>query len=673
MNKTDIKKNIKKEVDKAGENAKHENPMLRLFGENHDSLLYSLKSYLIESIIRLYPELDKEIVAKKVYISVPTTSSFGDYTTNVALQLSGLLKKNPVEIATVLVDAIHRDVSSKSTERFFTYDGEDISLSGLIERAEVAGPGFVNIHLQPSYFSTYIKRVLSEKDTDRITQSINLLSRLTLSKRKIMVEFAHPNTHKEFHIGHLRNISIGESLVRILQANRAEVFRANYEGDVGAHVAKAIWGVTYLITDQVWLKEHNLQNKSRDEVLAYLRGLSPSQKAKFLGQGYAMGSKKYEESEDAKNEIILLNKTIYKDPKQADLWEETRGWSLEYFDTVYKRLGTHFDRLFFESEVERVGRQLVLDNIETGIFIKDKDGSVYFPGENYGLNNCVFVTKEDYATYEGKEVGLEDLEYRTFPFDLEMHIVANEQINFFEIAFEAVAQVFPYQRGKQYHLAYGMVQLKGAKLSSRTGQVLTADGLIDQAKEKIQAIVKRSSENKEGYTQELIEEISETVAVSAVKYSMLRVNPRMDIQFDLEEALSFDGESGPYLLYTYARTKSVLRKAKTLSHDFLDLNSIKEYQNISNEENTLIRTLYHFSETVTEAGKTLSPNLIASYLFGLAQTFNLFYNKHSILSPEGDTKNKDLVIGFRLAITELTADTLKKGLELLGIDTVERM
>ncbi len=362
-----------------------------------------------------------------------------------------------------------------------------------------------------------------------------------------------------------------------------------------------------------------------------------------------------------------LNKSIYNNPNQVELWEETRGWSLEYFDTVYKRLGSHFDRLFFESEVEKKGRDKVKEGIKKGIFIQDKDGSIYFPGEKYGLNNCVFVTRENYATYEGKEIALEELEYRTFPFDLDIHVVANEQINFFQIAFKAVEIVHPIQKGKQYHLPYGMVNLKTGKISSRTGQVMTADWLLDEAKKRIFNILEH---NKSNYNKEDQEEIAEKTAVAAVKYTMLRVGPKMDIAFDLEESVSFEGDSGPYLLYTYARCRSVLRKADQLSvvrgQEFVNLKPETHNPKPNVEELSLLRAFYRFEEVVNDSVLNLSPNLICSYLFDLAQRYNLFYGKHKILESEGSRE-------FRLFLTTVTAQIIKEGLYLLGIETVERM
>ncbi len=626
-----------------------------------------LREFIFQVVSEVFGNRVK-LVLEDIHLDNPKIENYGDYTTNIAMKLAGQLKMKPCDVAKIISNEVNEYIkgdkritfepdSKNSTEKSF-------SISKILEDVDLTtiGTGFINFKLKKDYLISQIRELLENENVVKTTKN---------KKKKIMVEFAHPNTHKEFHIGHLRNISLGESIVRILESCGFKVFRANYEGDVGLHVAKAIWGV-----------RKKIAYEKLD--LADLEKLSPAKKAEFLGEGYSLGSKAYETDEKARVEIINLNLAIYKDPYQVDLWEKTRNWSLQYFDTVYKRLGTHFDRLFFESEVEKAGRQKVIEGVKSGIFIKDKDGSIYFPGKNYGLNNCVFVTKEGYATYEGKEIALEELEYRVFPFDLDIHVVANEQKNFFAIAFAAVEKVYPHQKGRQYHLAYGMVNLKGSKLSSRMGNVVTADELIDSAREKIIKIIKEGTDKEK-------EEIAEKVAIAAVKYSMLRVNPKMDIALDLEESVSLVGDSGPYLLYTYARCRSVMRKAGLEGFSLDSLKLFKLPIKINYEEQALLRALYRFPEVVIEAGNMLSPNIICSYLYNLAQKYNLFYQKHKILSvdnslnliekdsqPPKDKKKEDSDLSqkttfFRLFLTLATAALLKRGLYLLGIWTVEKM
>jgi arginyl-tRNA synthetase len=356
-----------------------------------------------------------------------------------------------------------------------------------------------------------------------------------------MVEFAHPNTHKAFHIGHLRNITTGESLVRLLEATGHTVTRANYQGDVGMHIAKCLWAMMHL------------PECNPDAV----RGKEIHMRVEFLGKAYAAGSTRYETDESVKKETGEINKQIYaKDPAVYPLYQETRAWSLEYFEGIYKRVGTRYDRFYFESEFYEKGKAFVADGVKKGIFV-ESDGAIIFPGEKHGLHNRVFITKEGNATYEGKEIGLGRAQFDEYHPDLVMHVVGPEQAGYFQVLFAALARMFPDTEGKEYHKKYGWVKLKHGKMSSRTGQVVLGEWLLDEAKKSIYEILKQ---NKSEYTKEEQDDIAEKGAIAAVKYAFLRVGTDQEIAFDLKESVSFDGDSGPYLLYSYARCKSVLKK-----------------------------------------------------------------------------------------------------------------
>ena len=276
---------------------------------------------------------------QEIPLEKPAQKEHGDFATSIALKLAQESKKNPRELA--------EEIRAKLPE------------SDLISKTEVAGPGFINFHLS--------KKALKEQITAEFKGD-------SLAGQKIMVEFAHPNTHKAFHIGHLRNICLGESLVRILESQGAEIFRANYQGDVGLHVAKCLWGYA--------------QSEEPQDLY------TPQKKAEFLGKVYAIGGTKFEEDEQAKKEIYALNKQIYaRDPEIMPLWEKTREWSLEYFEYSYKRLGSHFDGLFFESQVYELGKEIVEEYLKKGIF-EESEGAIIFPGEKHGLHNRVFITGE---------------------------------------------------------------------------------------------------------------------------------------------------------------------------------------------------------------------------------------------------------------------------------------
>jgi len=615
----------------------------------------------------------------------------GDYTSTVALSLAKPLKKNPVSIAEEIrnrIVAYQSAVVQKEPDHSTDQSSQKVSASAqykivlqAIEKIEVVKPGYINIWLTASALSTQLTEVLKNPDRFGTSQ--------TSEKKTMMVEFAHPNTHKAFHIGHLRNITTGEAIVRLLESQGNTVVRVNYQGDVGMHIAKCLYGI--------------LQNQN--ELSQDFDNKSVAEKVDLLGKMYAAGSKAYEEDESAKTEIARLNKQIYawaelknkqkeilKPSKRTSLcgggavqdnrvleigqlYDQTRQWSLDYFAGIYKRVGSHFDRYYFESEMVEKGKQIVADGLKLGIF-EESDGAIIFPGKKFGLHNRVFVTGEGNVTYEGKDLGLGPTQFNEYHPDLIIHVVGSEQAGYFQVVFEALAQMFPDTRGKEFHLIYGWVKLKHGKMSSRSGNVVLGEWLIDTAKTEIYNILQNSKSN---YSKEDQELISEKCAIAAVKYSFLRVSTQQVIAFDIDASVNFEGDSGPYLLYSYARAKSVLRKAglsqsalNTELSDSLRQNELKNVP-VNTEERDILRRLMYFPEIVNEAAVRHAPSLICNYLFELAQSFNLFYAKHSILGGEQKSAVTDEQKNFRLELTSATAQILKKGLCLLGIDVLEKM
>ena len=396
---------------------------------------------------------------------------------------------------------------------------------------------------------------------------------------------------------------------------------------------------------------------------------SLNEKIEFLGKCYSVGHKAYEEDKKAKDEIININKKIYdkSDEKINKLWQETRSWSLEYFDRIYNRVDSHFDRFYFESEVFKSGKELVMKNL--GKVFEKSQGAIIFPGKKFGLHDRVFINSEANATYEGKDVGLCQLQFKEYDPDKIIHVVAPEQASYFQVLFKALEQVFPETKDREFHLKYGWVRLKKGKMSSREGNVILGEWLIDKAREKIDQIMAKAQ--KTAVDNKDLEEVSETVAVAAVKYSFLRQGVDKDIAFDFDESVSLQGNSGPYLLYTYARCKSVLEKAN-FQFSIFNFQSNPKFS-INKEELKVLRTLYKYSEVVGLAGQNLNPSLICTYLYDLAGVYNTFYNKHSILNIKLQIPNSKLITNFRLLLTAATAQVLQNGLNLLGIKTVEKM
>lgn len=536
-----------------------------------------------------------------IVLSIPKNPAFGNYTTNLALQLAKLEKdkgkQSAVEIANEILEKLGRP--------------------DYLEKAEVAGEGFINFYIKDK------ELIKNANDLDILQKSDH--------PQKIFIEYGHVNPLKEIHIGHLRTFILGESLCRIYEALGYEVFRANYQGDIGLHIAKAIWGI----------KKLGLPSKE----------LKLEEKAKFLGRAYAEGNQSYEQDPGIKREIDKINTALYqKDPSLKEIYTLARDWSLQYFEPIYGLLGIKYDRCFFESEVFESGKQIILENLGK-VFEKD-NGAVIFPGEKYGLHNRVFITSVGNPTYEGKDIGLAKLEYDTFPYEKSIHVVASEQEGYFKVIFKAIELVFPYLVGKKYHLSYGIVDLKEGKMSSRTGNVITFDDIHHVVSEKVRKLM------KEGRVH-IDQEVVKLVALGAIKFSYLKFSPRPNMVFDLEESVSLEGDSGPYIQYTYARIQSVLKKAKD------NIKFEVEETELDVSERAILRSLMYFQDTVEQAAASLHPNLLASYLVELARLYNLFYQGERII----DSQKQD----FRLKVSEEVGKVLRKGLYLLGIEAPEKM
>ena len=457
--------------------------------------------------------IQKATGIKEINLEFPENEGFGDFTTNIALG-----EENPRQFAEKLVKKLQKDKA----------------LGKIVEKIEIAGParlpagqGFINFWLTKSNLVKELREIVNKKN--------KYGSGKFLSGQKLMLEFAHPNTHKLFQIGHLRNIATGEAISRILEASGVKVVRVNYQGDVGLHIAKCLWGI---------------------EKLDFKDPRGIDERVNFLGEGYKEGNRAYEENKKAKGEIENINGKLYKaeDEKLMEKYRMTRQLSLDYFDKIYHRLDTKFDRLYFESETADLGREIALKALQKKILLKS-EGAVIFPGEKFGLHNRVFINSKGVPTYEAKDLGLAKIQFGEFRPDKILHVVAPEQSGYFQVLFRAMKDILPEYEGKEIHLVYGWVRLKEGKMSSREGNVVLGEWLLDEAKKEIIKTFKCQ------------DDIAEKVAVGAVKYSFLKVGMNQDIAFDLRESVSLEGNSGPYLQYTVVRCQSVLAKARSTKHE----------------------------------------------------------------------------------------------------------
>lgn len=481
-----------------------------------------------------------------------------------------------------------------------------------LEKVEVVGD-FVNFYLSPQFFAESISEIVKEKNNYGTSQK--------LAGQKTIVEYTDPNPFKEFHIGHLMTNVLGEAVARLVESQGAETKRACYQGDVGLHVAKAVWGL-------LKLKPGKLT-------------------AQILGQAYALGA-----TEGVEAEIKELNKKIYDRSDEAvnKLYDEGRKVSLEYFETVYQKLGTKFDFYFFESKTGEFGKRVVEEGLAKGVFEKS-DGAVVFKGEEKeGLHTRVFINSEGLPTYEAKELGLAKIKFETYPYDQSVVVTGNEINAYFKVLLKVMSLIFPDLAAKTKHLSHGMLRLPTGKMSSRTGEVITTDSLFATIREK------------------LGERGSDEIAVGAIKYSILRQSPGKDIIFDFDKSLSFEGDSGPYLQYTCVRAKSVLEKANgAVGSFFHDLGIVSEdLKKTSNSGVSPVeRLLYRFPEVVERAAADYAPNYLVTYLTDLASAFNAYYAQNKIIGSEEES--------YRLALTAAVAQVLENGLNLLGIKVPAKM
>lgn len=533
----------------------------------------------------------------KLPLSATDNPDFGDYSSNIALH-----GKDSKAEAGKIVEKLRKDKK----------------LSEIVEKIDIAGPGFINFWLK--------KDVLIDNMMQIGGQGEDYGRSDLLKGKKIMFEFAHPNTHKAFHLGHLRNITTGEALSRISEFAGAQVIRVNYQGDVGLHIAKALWGI------------NKLGFKDPGDIKS---------RAEFLGKAYSRGATSYEEDEQAKTEIEKINDKIYNKSDDAvnKLYEETRKLSLDYFEKIYERVYTKFDRLYFESEVAEKGKEIAGRALKKNI-LRKSEGAVIFPGSEYGFHDRVFISSKEIPTYEAKDLGLAELQFAEYDPDRLIHVVGPEQTAYFQVLFKAMELIMPGVSSREVHVPYGWVRLKEGKMSSRTGNVVLGEWLLDEAKSSI----------KKSYNPP--DDVAEQIAVGAVKYSFLKCGLTQDIAFDLKESIALEGNSGPYLQYTVARTNSVAAKAKGVGRG-------SGGGELDDQELLLLRSLTKFEETVTESALNYSPNILCNYLYDLAQKFNTFYNKDKIIGGENEE--------FRLSLTSATGQVLRNGLGILGIDTPERM
>jgi len=557
-------------------------------------------------------EVLKNLEIEEVVFSIEHPEDFknGDYSTNIAMVCASKIGINPKDLAIKIKEDFEKDLPKE------------------IEKIEVAGPGFINFYLSRKFFTENVNDILNKKE--------NWGRGTILSGKKVMVEYTDPNPFKPFHIGHLMANAIGESVSRVVEFSGAKTIRANYQGDVGPHVAKAIYGII-----KKGMPEENL---------------SVSEKAQYIGTCYSEGSNLYDIDENIKKEIEDINRKIYakSDADINKIYDWGRKITLDAFEDIYKLLGTKFDYYFFESEMAKIGEKIVRENI--GNVFEESDKAIVFHGENYDkkLHTRVFINSQGLPTYETKEIGLTLSKFEKENLDISIVTTAIEQADYMKVVQKAISLMYPEIEKKMLHITHGMMKLATGKMSSRKGNIITGESLINDSMEVV-----REKVSGRDLAEEEKDLIAKTVGVAALKYSILKSSLGSDIIYDFEKSISFEGDSGPYLQYTSVRANSILKKADKFNMD--DKNNIPE------EITDLEKLLYQLPEIVEYSYKTLDTHHISTYLTKLASAFNAFYGNTQILVEE----NKCMV--YNLNLIKAFYQTMKNGLWLLGIETPEKM
>ena len=511
--------------------------------------------------------------------------------------------------------------------------------------------GFLNITIKPSFWTSVLQSVEATE---------NFGSKpVTDDSRLVMIEYSSPNTNKPLHLGHVRNNLLGFSLAKIMEANGNKVVKTNIVNDRGIHICKSMLA---------WLKWGN--------------GITPEKAGKkgdhLIGDFYVAFDKHYKEElqqlmdggmtkEEAEANSTLMKeaRTMLKkwedgDEEVRSLWRTMNEWVYAGFDETYARMGVSFDKIYYESNTYLEGKEKVLEGLEKGIFYRKDDNSVWADLTADGLDQKLLLRTDGTSVYMTQDIGTAKLRFQDYPIDQMIYVVGNEQNYHFQVL-SLLLDKLGFSWGKDLiHFSYGMVELPNGKMKSREGTVVDADELMD---EMIATARKMSEGRLKGVPEEEMDDVYRIIGLGALKYFILKVDPRKNMLFNPQESIDFNGNTGPFVQYTYARIRSVLRK----SDEADAATDITAYEP-NEKEIEIIQRIADFPSVVSEAGRTYSPALIANYVFELAKGYNQFYHDYSILKEENGVAR-----AFRLHLSRTVADIIRRGFSLLGVEVPERM
>ena len=595
------------------------------------SIIQSLQQATAEAVQALYGQIPtpEQLQFQK------TRSEFEGQWTLVAFPLLKISRKNP--------EATAQEIGAYLQEH-----------CSLVEGIQIV-KGFLNLSIAPAAWVEDFNAIRSDKTFGH--------KQATADAPFVMVEYSSPNTNKPLHLGHVRNNLLGYSIARILEASGNRVFKTNIVNDRGIHICKS------MLAWQRWGNGATPEStgKKGDHLIGDFYVLFDKHyKAELTA---LMNEGKTKEEAEAASPLMadaraMLRRWEDGDEEIRSLWSTMNSWVYAGFDETYKRMGVSFDEIYYESETYLLGKEEVLRGLKEGKFVQDPDGSVWADFTDEGLDRKILLRSDGTSVYITQDIGTAKMRFDKHPIDKMVYVVGNEQEYHFKVL-SLLLDRLGYAFGKGLvHFSYGMVELPDGKMKSREGTVVDADDLMDEMVATARAIAEEQGKGKDMPAEEAAE-VARRVGLGSLKYFILKVDPRKNMTFNPKESIDFNGNTGSFIQYTYARIRSLLRKAEELG---IALPATFAGPTISTKEQELIAKVAEYADVVEEAARTYSPAVIANYVYDLVKEYNQFYHEFSILKEE----NEELR-AFRLALSEVVARTIAAGFSLLGIEMPERM
>ena len=595
------------------------------------SIIQSLQQATAEAVQALYGQMPtpEQLQFQK------TRSEFEGQWTLVAFPLLKISRKNP--------EATAQEIGAYLQEH-----------CSLVEGIQIV-KGFLNLSIAPAAWVEDFNAIRSDKTFGH--------KQATADAPFVMVEYSSPNTNKPLHLGHVRNNLLGYSIARILEASGNRVFKTNIVNDRGIHICKS------MLAWQRWGNGATPEStgKKGDHLIGDFYVLFDKHyKAELTA---LMNEGKTKEEAEAASPLMadaraMLRRWEDGDEEIRSLWSTMNSWVYAGFDETYKRMGVSFDEIYYESETYLLGKEEVLRGLKEGKFVQDPDGSVWADFTDEGLDRKILLRSDGTSVYITQDIGTAKMRFDKHPIDKMVYVVGNEQEYHFKVL-SLLLDRLGYAFGKGLvHFSYGMVELPDGKMKSREGTVVDADDLMDEMVATARAIAEEQGKGKDMPAEEAAE-VARRVGLGSLKYFILKVDPRKNMTFNPKESIDFNGNTGSFIQYTYARIRSLLRKAEELG---ITLPATFAGLTISTKEQELIAKVAEYADVVEEAARTYSPAVIANYVYDLVKEYNQFYHEFSILKEE----NEELR-AFRLALSEVVARTIAAGFSLLGIEMPERM